>query len=437
MIFIRSNKKKLFIFFSVCFTVMALNYIRIFSVIPGKLTMIEGEEYVYDFKSPFMINIEADKEGVISVNNGQIKSAGRYFTLSSPLSFKTEKNGSVNLKMRIFGLIPFKTVQVDVVPNKKIIACGNTVGVKLDLNGILVIGLSDVQTADGQRTLPAREVGIKTGDMLLEINKVQLKSIDDLISQIDKSNGQVMEIKYKRGNTYEEAKLKPVKAADDKKYHIGLWVRDSTAGIGTLTFYDPDTKSFGALGHGITDIDTGTLMPVETGEILQSNILGVKVGKPGSPGELKGCFVEDNKLGIINKNCEHGVYGKLNGNAGNFLGGKLYPIALRSQVKEGAAAILANIDGKNVEQYTIDIQKVFKQSTKGTKGMIIKITDKRLLETTGGIVQGMSGSPIIQDEKIVGAVTHVLINDPTRGYGVFIEWMLQNINTADQQEKVA
>ena len=220
--------------------------------------------------------------------------------------------------------------------------------------------------------------------------------------------------------------MTPVKSSEDGKYHIGLWVRDSTAGIGTLTFYDADTGKFGALGHGITDIDTGTLMSVKSGEKLESDILGVKMSRSGVPGELKGVFSEGRQLGTIESNTEVGIYGKLEKHAMQRMKGKMYPVGVRANIKEGPAVILSNIDGKKTEEYDIVIQKVSRQNLNGSKGMIIKITDERLLSTTGGIVQGMSGSPVIQDGKIVGAVTHVLVNDPTRGYGIFIETMLMN-----------
>lgn len=394
---------------------------------PAKIVLLEGEEFVCDFKSPFLVNISVDKEGVLKLNNDEIKASGNFLSLSSPISLKSQQNGSVNMKIKIFGLLPLKTMRVDIVPNKKIVACGNTIGVKLKVNGILVIGLSDVETEDGKSILPARDVGIKPGDLITEANGQKLDTIEDLINEVDKSNGQGVAIKCKRGNTIIESVVTPVRAADDKKFHLGIWVRDSTAGIGTLTFYDPENRRFGALGHGITDIDTGALMPIESGEVLESNILAVKKGRQGSPGELKGVFVEDrNKLGVINKNCEFGIYGKLNDDSLVRIPNKAYQIALHNQVKEGGAIILANIDGKEVEEYEVEIQKVSRQNINSSKGMILKITDKRLLETTGGIVQGMSGSPIIQNNRVVGAVTHVLVNDPTRGYGIFIEWMVQN-----------
>jgi stage IV sporulation protein B len=207
-----------------------------------------------------------------------------------------------------------------------------------------------------------------------------------------------------------------------------LWVRDSTAGIGTLTFYEPETLNFGALGHGITDIDTGILMASSSGEILESSILGIKKGTQGSPGELKGVFIEDEKrLGIIKMNTESGIYGTLTENGEKKATKRLYPIGLRSEVQEGPAVILSNIDGNSVKEYDVEIERVSRQNVNGTKGMIIRITDESLLKATGGIVQGMSGSPIIQNGKLVGAVTHVLVNDPAKGYGIFIEAMVKNI----------
>jgi len=428
MLFGKISRRKYLLFLTACTAVMTVLYIRAIFIVPGEITLLEGEDSIYKFSAPLLVNIKADKDGIINLNSGEVEASRNYLRLLRPVSLKTQKNGSVKLNLRLFGLIPLKTMKVDVVSGKNVVACGNTVGVKLSIDGILVIGISDVNTIDGKKVLPTRDTGIRPGDLIVEANGKKLETIDDLIKEIDKCKGNAIDLKYKRGKLYNNIKVTPVKAADDKKYHIGLWVRDSTAGIGTLTFYDPETKGFGALGHGITDIDTGILMPVEKGEILESNILGVKVGKQGMPGELKGVFLEDkNRLGVINKNSEYGIYGVLNDDAASRLSSRLFPIGLRTQIKEGPAVILSNIEGKKVEEFDIEIQKVSRQSLNGSKGMVIKITDKRLLQATGGIVQGMSGSPIIQEGRIIGAVTHVLVNDPARGYGIFIEGMIKNI----------
>jgi len=435
MEFIKAHKRKFMFLLTICSIIVSIAYVFTVLSVPGEIILLEGEEYSYNFKSPFLINIKADRDGIISLNTENIKSGGNLIRLSNRVRFKTIKNGIVNLSMSLFGLLPLKTMRVDVLQNRSIVACGSTIGVKLEIDGILVIGISDVETFGNKRVVPARESGIRPGDSIMTVDGKKIDSINELIQSINESKGNKIKLGYKRGNNFYESEIQPVMAIDDEKYHIGLWVRESTAGIGTLTFYDPDTGYFGALGHSITDIDTGMLIPVKKGEILECSIVGIRKSTAGNPGELKGVFIEDrNKLGNIRLNSKYGIYGVLNRNVMEKVSYELYPIGLRSQVKEGPALILSNIDGKEVEEYSIEIQKVSKQSLNGSKGMVIKITDERLLNKTGGIVQGMSGSPIIQDGKIIGAVTHVLVNDPTRGYGIFIEGMLRNISGNNQTE---
>lgn len=428
MQYLKSNKKKLFVLLFVCFCVVTLGYLQAFSVIPERLTLLEGEEYIYNFKSLYFVNIKADNNEVLKLNNNSIKTSGNYLELMSPLAFKTQKRGTVRLNFKAFGVIPLKTMQVDIIPSKKLAACGNTVGVKIRMDGILVIGVSEVDAENGVRAAPAKDGGIKAGDIIYQINNKRLSDIRDMIKLIDNCKGGKLEVKYRRNNSDFSTPIYPIVGVNDKKYHIGLWVRDSTAGIGTLTFYDPESGSFGALGHGITDIDTGLLMPVSSGEVLESNIISVKKGEQGTPGELKGIFMENKPpMGNIYKNDECGIYGKVYGNYKR-QNQRLYPIGIRGQVRVGPATILSNIEGNEIEEFSICIEKVARQSFSGPKGMVIRVTDKKLLNSTGGIVQGMSGSPIIQNGKLIGAVTHVLVNDPTRGYGIFIEWMLKNIN---------
>jgi stage IV sporulation protein B len=419
--------RKIIVVFTITVSAMiCVAYTIIMLSIPGEMVLIEGEEYFYKINSIFPISIKADTEGIIKLNGRQIETSGNNIGVSRPVLFSCDKGGSVRLNLKFFGLLPAKTVQVDIVSDRQVTACGNTIGVRLDLDGILVIGISDVENNSGQKTIPVKNSGIKPGYIITKINGKAMDGIPDLVDEIDKSKGGPIKISYKYNNDTGEATVYPVLSSDDKKYHIGLWVRDSTAGIGTLTFYDTSTRIFGALGHGITDIDTGTLMSVDAGEILESSILGVKMGRSGEPGELKGIFSEGSRLGEIKLNSEIGIYGKLDSKAAERISGRVYPVGVRADVKEGSATILSNIDGKRIEEYSIEIQKVSRQNLNGSKGMIIKITDKRLLDTTGGIVQGMSGSPIIQNNKLIGAVTHVLVNDPTRGYGIFIEAMLRN-----------
>ncbi len=418
-------KKALIVFIVSALAVICASYIKVIMTVPGDMVLIEGEEYSYDIDSLFPISIKADTEGILRINGKKIAAPYNHVGISKPVSLSSDRDGSVKLNLKFFGLLPVKTVNVDVVSKTNLVACGNTVGVKLKLDGILVIGISDVLSND-QKVIPVKNTGIKPGNVITRINDENVDTIEELVDVIENNGGKSLKINYRSGSEIQEAIVSPVKSSEDNKYHIGLWVRDSTAGIGTLTFYDSKTGRFGALGHGITDIDTGTLMSVKSGEILESSILGVKIGKSGMPGELKGIFTEGTKLGTIQTNTEIGIYGKLDKLAAQRIDGKLYPVGVRADITEGPATILSNIDGKKIEEYSIMIQRVSRQNLNGSKGMIIKITDERLLSATGGIVQGMSGSPIIQNGRIIGAVTHVLVNDPTRGYGIFIEAMLRN-----------
>jgi len=422
------SRNKFALFIIICCIIFVFSYIRAIILVPGELTLFEYEEYLSSFKSPFLVVIEPDNEGTVQIGKNEDRTVLSYFQMSSPVYLRTGKEGKVTLRMYLLGLIPLKSMNVDVVPNKKLVACGNTIGVKLKADGILVVGISDVESADRGRVIPAKDSGIMPGDFITAVNGKNIQTIDSLIQEINRVKDGVLKIEYRRGSQYFETSITPVRTRTDGEYKIGLWVRDSTAGIGTLTFYEPETLNFGALGHGITDIDTGILMDSSSGEILESSILGIKKGTQGSPGELKGVFIEDEKkLGVIKMNTETGIYGTLTENGEKKAAKRLYPIGLRSEVREGPAKILSNIDGNSVKEYDVEIEKVSRQNTNGTKGMIIRITDENLLKATGGIVQGMSGSPIIQNGKLVGAVTHVLVNDPAKGYGIFIEAMVKNI----------
>ena len=427
MKYIRSTKGKLSIFLAICFLTLTITYIRAVLDLPNQLTLFESKEYVYNLESPFFVNIQADKSDIVKLENNHSKK-NSLVRLINPILIKPQRMGTVNISMRILGLIPIKTVQVDVVPYREVVACGNTIGVKLKIEGILVVGMSDIESFEGKKILPAKDAGIKPGDLIITVNGKQINSTEGLIKEIDNSNGEEIKVKYKRENKTANITIKPIKSVEDSKYHVGMWVRDSTAGIGTLTFYDPKNNGFGALGHGITDIDTGALMPIENGEIVESNILTIVKGRSGNPGELKGVLIEERReLGLIKKNSPYGIYGTLNNDMLGKFPNKLYPVGLRGEVEVGKATILANIDGKNIEEYEIEIQKISKKPSNKQKGMVIRIKDIKLMEKTGGIVQGMSGSPIIQNGKLIGAVTHVLVNDPTRGYGIFIENMLKNV----------
>lgn len=303
---------------------------------------------------------------------------------------------------------------------KRLVPVGQTVGIKLFARGVMVVGLSDVTTEQGACS-PARECGLKTGDIITHINESQVDTIEEVQQLLEESGGQ-LRIQATRGSKQLELSANAAPCLSDGSYRLGAWIRDSMAGIGTITFYDPETGQFAALGHGINDVDTGLLMPLQSGAIMPSSVSGLVPGEKGCPGELHGTFDLTRDLGRLTANTDWGVFGTLEEDC---FSGEALEVARPSQVKTGAATILANVEGETVEEYTAEILRVYPSAGPKGQSLMIRITDQRLLETTGGIVQGMSGSPILQNGKLVGAVTHVLVNDPTRGYGIFAQDMLE------------
>lgn len=373
--------------------------------IPTTIFIREGQS----IKSSAFVKVREETDTVKAANNNSNK----------------DKKASVNL----LGIFPVKSVSIKSVSNDVVLyPGGQPVGVRLSTKGVLVVALSDIKTENGKSPSPAALAGIQIGDNIIKINDTWIKNAEETQSQINNSEGRDLKITIDRKGEQFEKIIKPVKSSEDKNYKIGLWIRDSTAGVGTLTFYDEKNKTFAALGHPITDIDTGTILSINSGEIVSSSIVSVKKGLRGNPGELKGIFVdEETILGQIQKNTECGVFGKSNTKLVNKYN-KPMKVALRNEIKEGPAKILTTVNGSSPKYYDIQIEKLLAQDTPGPKSMVIRVTDSELLEKTGGIVQGMSGSPIIQDNKIIGAVTHVLINKPDVGYGIYIEWMLKDAN---------
>ena len=302
---------------------------------------------------------------------------------------------------------------------------GISIGVKINNKGALVVGYSDISTHEGLSESPGKVAGIELGDIIEEVNGENIETCSDLISKVKTCRNDEMTVKILRGNSEITKKVSLIK--EDNEYKIGLWVRDSTAGIGTLTFYDKDSKTFGALGHPITDGDTNVSFNIKSGTLLRSSVLSIKKGERGNPGEIKGLFINENEsIGNIEKNTNSGIYGDGSVELINPNFNKAMTVAYRDEIKEGHAQIITTVEDGGAKAYDIEILKLLPQYEPGSKSMIIKIVDPVLLEKTGGIVQGMSGSPIIQNGKIIGAVTHVLINKPDVGYGIYIEWMLQD-----------
>ena len=323
-------------------------------------------------------------------------------------------------ELMLFDAIPVKTISVSVVPELQVIPGGTPFGIKMFTDGVMVVGLSEIQTKDGMRN-PGEEAGLRMGDVLVSVGGVEVNRNEEVAALMEQSGGKPVELRYVRENKEASATLTPVKSLVDGRFKAGLWVRDSTAGIGTVTYYDPATMQFGGLGHGVCDTDTSELMPFLSGEILPVTISGVTKGAPGAPGELHGYFAGDEAIGVMDANDAAGVYGSLYAPPA----GESGPVALRQEVSPGEAQIISTVDGEGPQTYRVILEYVNYLDSGEGKNLIVRVTDPVLLEKTGGIVQGMSGSPILQNGKLVGAVTHVFVNDPTRGYGIFAENMLE------------
>ena len=305
-------------------------------------------------------------------------------------------------------------------------AGGNSVGVRVSTDGVLAVGYSDLTKGNVEIASPAQNGGIQIGDRLISVNGNKIKNSKDLSKKINESKSENVEILLER-NGEEITKNIKLSKNQDGDYKIGLWVRDSTAGVGTLTFYDKESGKYGAIGHPITDSETEKILSIKNGDLLNSSIISIKKGVKGNPGELRGIFSSDKKpIGNVTGNTQCGIFGSMNTENLKNINNKTYKVGWRDEIQPGPAQIITTIDEEGPKLYDIEIIKLTKQESISTKSMVIKITDERLLEKTGGVVQGMSGSPIIQNDKIIGAVTHVLVNKPEIGYGIYIEWMLKD-----------
>ncbi len=345
----------------------------------------------------------------------------------------TENNsGNLQIDLKMFGIIPFSKAQVQVMDHMQVAVLGQPFGMKLYTEGVLVVDITDVATAKGNLN-PAKEAGLRIGDYILSVNGKEISTNEDLVALVQASKGKNLKFKVSRDNKKFNLTVSPVISQEDNSYKIGVWVRDSSAGIGTLTFYSPATDIICGLGHGVCDEDTGELLNLKSGEIVSAEIFSVDKGEKGTPGQLNGRLSSET-LGRIQLNCNGGVYSLL---SGEIPINNLTEVAFKSEVENGSAQILCTIDGTTPQLFDCTLALKKGNFNSATQNMVITVTDSRLLEATGGIVQGLSGSPILQNGKLVGAVTHVLIDDPTKGYGIFAENMLENAQKAEKQIKKA
>lgn len=422
------SQKRISLFF-ICFAIVfgVLSFVVCSYFVPHELYLLKGKDSTIQYSLPVTVNITSEKNDILQVN-GNI-STEYDVKLDEPVTIKSDEAGIVDLKLKIFGILP-TSMQVKVLPDLKLYPGGQLVGVKLETEGVVVVGLEELEGLDEQIYNPGDEAGLMLGDILYKVNDKEVNTAEEVIELIHDVNEETVKVDILRNKEKKCLEISPVKCKSDDQYRLGLWVRDNTAGIGTMTFFEDVTNKFGALGHPITDITTNVTIPVKDGSIVSSKVLSILPGKSGSPGEIRGIFYNEDKiLGHLSKNTENGIFGELIENLENEQCDKPLEIALQNEVEIGPAKILTTLEEK-VESFDVYIEEVNKQTQKSGKGMIVRVTDERLLKETGGIIQGMSGSPIIQNEKIVGAVTHVFVNDPTKGYGIFIEWMLDEAGLA-------
>lgn len=378
--------------------------------IPDEIRLWEGGQLSFPFSS-------LPVQGEISSQNPQIVSVNQYHVHGlSP--------GEAKLQVKVAD-IPLKEVKVNVLPNLKVYPGGQSIGVQLKSVGPLIVGHHFIETDQG-KVSPAEQSDLRIGDVILKINGLEIKKLElitKLVNQAGKE-GKPLHVEILRGRERLQKQVMPAYDPKEESYRLGAYIRDSAAGVGTLTFIHPETNTYGALGHVITDVDTQRPIVVGQGTIMESQVNAIEKGVRGGPGEKLSHIDQNKVLGDVKKNTPFGIFGHLHKYIPNGIYDHPIPVGLSEEVRKGPAHILTVVDGQKVEKFAIEIVEIMPQKFPATKGLIIKVVDPVLLKKTGGIIQGMSGSPIIQDGKLVGAVTHVFVNDPTSGYGCFIEWML-------------
>ena len=381
-----------------------LIYVTNITGIPKKIVLFEGEKL--DLGIIFGI-FETKQEIITTVSSNE----------------NTNIVSEEKITLSLFNLVDVKDVTVTTIEQTKIVPLGNTIGLKLYSSGVLVIGMTEIE---GQK--PYENSGIEEGDLITYINNKQITTTQELVECVNNSAGNLVYITYIRDGQEYETCIEPI-ATSNNEYKLGLWVRDGAAGIGTATYYDPSTEKFAALGHGIVDSDTEKLISIESGELVTTNVINIEKGEEGKPGQIKGTVASGETLGDVYSNTEFGIYGKItNRNKLNINLENSLEVARREEIEEGEAKVILTLEDGIRKEYSIEIKKIYINNNKDNRSMIIKVTDESLLNLTGGIVQGMSGAPIIQNGKFVGAVTHVFVNNPTEGYAVFGDLMIKTSN---------
>ncbi|MSS63766.1 SpoIVB peptidase [Velocimicrobium porci] len=396
-------------------------YIDIGNKIPNHLTLFVNQTGEFDYNLPVDGMVEDENISVFHTDT-KIEADKIHFDFSKPCSFQVKEQGNYKIALKLFGIIQLKEMNLHVVDKMKAMPVGRPIGIYIATDGVMVLGTGAIQGVDGLNYEPALNL-IKSGDYITEVDGKNVSTIEELTQEVQRAKGDHIVLKIIREGEKQQISVTPVRGMDGV-LRLGIWTRDDTQGIGTLTYID-DNLNFGALGHGITDTDTGVIMNIASGEIYKADVLDIVKGKTGEPGELVGLIhgSKQEKLGTIKKNSKQGIFGIIEQKPSNLYYKEPIEVGLKQDIQLGNAKILCQVEDK-AKLYDIEIEKIQVNSGNQNKGMVIRITDPELLKITNGIVQGMSGSPIIQNNKLVGAVTHVFVKDSTKGYGTFIENML-------------
>ena len=387
-------------------------YVYNIAAIPQNIILSEGENI--NFKLALGLGLQNSDD---------------YETTWVSSNLNKSKVGNNKVELKLFNSIAVKDINVSVIPTTTVIPVGKAIGMKLYTKGVLVVGMSEIENEERIKEKPYENSGIEEGDSIIAINNEEINTTDELIQQVNNSNGESLKIKYVKDDKILETSIVPVKTKED--YKIGLWVRDAAAGIGTLTFYEPSTNMFMSLGHGIIDIDTEEIVDISKGELVTANILSIIKGEKNKPGEIKGSITKGVAIGDIYKNTKMGVYGNVKNRQYIDTTYNEMEVAERSEIKTGKATILCQLDSGAPQEYQIEIERIYLNNNTDNKSMLIKITDEELLNKTGGIIQGMSGAPIMQNGKFIGAVTNVLVKDPTKGYAIFGDLLIKQMRSSN------
>lgn len=406
--------------------------VRMIMGLPATQRMVVGETSLINLQLPermqksIELTVAHSAQNVFASREDAAVSVARSSTGYEIMALKP---GKVDISLNLWGYIPLKSIRVESLPPRRMVVGGHSIGVFLHSQGIMVVGFAPIVGDDGQKLYPGRDAGMEIGDLIMQADDQPVNTEMDLAQIIDNKGSNSMKLTVNRRGKELTVPLTPVHCSETGRFRIGLFIRDGVVGVGTMTCWDPQTRYYAALGHIIVDSDTKQGINVMKGKIVSASIQTIKPGRPGWPGEKIGVFNDKGSLtGNIVKNSPSGIYGQMEAQPGNPYYPYYMPVAYAHQVKEGPAQIMTVINGEDIEKFDIEIEKKYTSRANG-KDMVIKVTDPRLISLTGGIVQGMSGSPIIQDEHLVGAVTHVFLNDPQSGYGIFMDNILSEMPT--------